>query len=124
MHDHVLTVCAAALGELSYLNKRLMLYRRHQSTVTGPTAKKLSDRYNSFFDMDKTVMSHKHYQALKVCIKSMKRIFLMTTRKYFPTISVLKRMPYTKILSCTCKGYKLYGRTSILAIKVLLRKFV
>lgn len=80
MHDHVLTVCAAALGELSYLNKRLMLYRRHQSTVTGPTAKKLSDRYNSFFDMDKTVMSHKHYLALQSLYQNTKRIFLLTTR--------------------------------------------
>lgn len=80
MHDHVLTVCAAALGELSYLNKRLMLYRRHQSTVTGPTAKKLSDRYNSFFDRAKTVMSHKHYLALQSLYQNTKRIFLMTTR--------------------------------------------
>ena len=126
MHDHVLTVCAATLGELSYLNKRLMLYRRHQSTVTGPTAKKLSDRYNSFFDRDKTVMSHKHYLALqKFVSKIQKRIFLMTTRKYFPTISVLeKECRIRRFFHVLAKGYKLYGRTSILAIKVLLRKFV
>ena len=125
MHDHVLTVCAAALGELSYLNKRLMLYRRHQSTVTGPTAKKLSDRYNSFFDMDKTVMSHKHYQALKSLYQKYETYISDDNKKIFSDYYRFeKECRIRRFFHVLAKGYKLYGRTSILAIKVLLRKFV
>lgn len=125
MHDHVLTVCAAALGELSYLNKRLMLYRRHQSTVTGPTAKKLSDRYNSFFDMDKTVMSHKHYQALKSLYQKYETYISDDNKKIFSDyFRFEKECRIRRFFHVLAKGYKLYGRTSILAIKVLLRKFV
>lgn len=125
MHDHVLTVCAAALGELSYLNKRLMLYRRHQSTVTGPTAKKLSDRYNSFFDMDKTVMSHKHYQALKSLYQKYETYISYDNKKIFSDyFRFEKECRIRRFFHVLAKGYKLYGRTSILAIKVLLRKFV
>ena len=125
MHDHVLTVCAAALGELSYLNKRLMLYRRHQSTVTGPTAKKLSDRYNSFFDRDKTVMSHKHYQALKSLHQKYETYISDDNKKIFSDyFRFEKECRIRRFFHVLAKGYKLYGRTSILAIKVLLRKFV
>lgn len=125
MHDHVLTVCAAALGELSYLNKRLMLYRRHQSTVTGPTAKKLSDRYNSFFDMDKTVMSHKHYLALQSLYQKYETYISDDNKIIFSDyFRFEKECRIRRFFHVLAKGYKLYGRTSILAIKVLLRKFV
>lgn len=125
MHDHVLTVCAAALGELSYLNKRLMLYRRHQSTVTGPTAKKLSDRYNSFFDRDKTVMSHKHYLALQSLYQKYETYISDDNKKIFSDyFRFEKECRIRRFFHVLAKGYKLYGRTSILAIKVLLRKFV
>ena len=125
MHDHVLTVCAATLGELSYLNKRLMLYRRHQSTVTGPTAKKLSDRYNSFFDRDKTVMSHKHYLALQSLYQKYETYISDDNQKIFSDyFRFEKECRIRRFFHVLAKGYKLYGRTSILAIKVLLRKFV
>lgn len=125
MHDHVLTVCAATLGELSYLNKRLMLYRRHQSTVTGPTAKKLSDRYNSFFDRAKTVMSHKHYLALQSLYQKYETYISDDNQKIFSDyFRFEKECRIRRFFHVLAKGYKLYGRTSILAIKVLLRKFV
>lgn len=125
MHDHVLTVCAAALGELSYLNKRLMLYRRHESTVTGPTAKKLSDRYISFFDMDKTVMSHKHYLALQSLYQKYETYISDDNKIIFSDyFRFEKECRIRRFFHVLAKGYKLYGRTSILAIKVLLRKFV
>lgn len=125
MHDHVLTVCAAALGELSYLNKRLMLYRRHESTVTGPTAKKLSDRYYSFFDMDKTVMSHKHYLALQSLYQKYETYISDDNKIIFSDyFRFEKECRIRRFFHVLAKGYKLYGRTSILAIKVLLRKFV
>lgn len=125
MHDHVLTVCAATLGELSYLNKRLMLYRRHQSTVTGPTAKKLSDRYNSFFDRDKTVMSHKHYLALQSLYQKYETYISDDNKKIFSDyFRFEKECRIRRFFHVLAKGYKLYGRTSILAIKVLIRKFV
>lgn len=125
MHDHVLTVCAATLGELSYLNKRLMLYRRHQSTVTGPTAKKLSDRYNSFFDRDKTVMSHKYYLALQSLYQKYETYISDDNKKIFSDyFRFEEECRIRRFFHVLAKGYKLYGRTSILAIKVLLRKFV
>lgn len=125
MHDHVLTVCAAALGELSYLNKRLMLYRRHESTVTGPTAKKLSDRYNSFFDMNKSVMSHKHYLALQSLYQKYETYISEDNKIIFSDyFRFEKECRIRRFFHVLAKGYKLYGRTSILAIKVLLRKFV
>ena len=70
MHDHVVTLAAATFGTLTYVDRHLMLYRRHEKAVTGPTAKRLTDRIAPFFDSTKTVLDKKHYAAIQSFIET------------------------------------------------------
>ena len=125
MHDHVITVCAAIFGELSYLDKRLMLYRRHQSTVTGPTTKSQSELIDNFLASGKTVMSKKHYLALLSIYNKYEQYISEDKKAIFSDyFRFEKENRIIRFLHVLTKGYKLYGRSSILAFKVLIRKFV
>lgn len=125
MHDHVVTVCAAATGGLSYLDRRLMLYRRHQTTVTGPTAKRLSDLVSSFVRNAYPVMSELHYNALhSLYIKYEKYISEDNKKIFSDYFRFEKESRVQRFIHVLSKGYRLYGRCSLLAFKVLIRRFV
>ena len=64
MHDHLLTLSAVTFGEFTYIDKRLMLYRRHINTVTGKTTSKKRNKIHDFFDREKTVLDRKHFDAV------------------------------------------------------------
>lgn len=125
MHDHVVTVCAAATGGLSYLDMRLMLYRRHQTAVTGPTAKRLSDLISSFVRNTRPVMSELHYKALLSLYAKYERFMPETSREIFSDyFRFEKENRMQRFVHVLRQRYKLYGRCSLLAFKVLIRKFV
>lgn len=125
MHDHVLTLAAVTFGHLTYVDKHLMLYRRHEKSVTENRAKRLSDRIRPFFDANKTVLDRKHYQAIRSFVE-----------KYAPLISEEQMIIFhdffrfenegrlKRALHVLVKGYNLYGHRSILAFKVLVRNLL
>lgn len=125
MHDHLLTLSAIVFGNIAYVDKRLMLYRRYEGTVTGFTAGSLIDRIKPFFDSSKTVLHGKHNLAIHSFVEkyssmiSDKDMAVFDDFFRFEQESRMRRAAHVLI-----KGYNLYGRRSILAFKMLVRKLL
>lgn len=125
MHDHVLTMGAAAFGELSYIDMRLMLYRRHPETVTGDTAKNKTQRIGKFFDPHKTVVDAKHYNAIRSFADTYSNYITASDKALLADFfSFEKQSRLRRIVHVFAKGYKIYDSACILAFKMLIRKFV
>ena len=125
MHDHVLTLGAATFGELSYISYHLMLYRRHTATVTGATARSIKERIIPFFDSKKRVLDKKHYNAIQSFVETYQNEISDSKMALFNDFfSFEKENRLMRIFHIFIKHYKLYGHSSILAFKVLTRKFI
>ena len=125
MHDHVLTLGAATFGELSYINKYLMLYRRHSTTVSGPTARKESDRIASFFNSEKRVLDKQHFLAIKSFVKTYNEHITAKDNEVFDDFFRFEtENRFKRIIHIYAKNYKLYNKCSILAFKMLIRKLL
>ncbi len=125
MHDHVVTLAAATFGTLTYVDRHLMLYRRHEKAVTGPTAKRLTDRIAPFFDSTKTVLDKKHYAAIQSFMETYNLLISDKDKAIFlDFLRFEKEGRIRRALHVFAKGYKLYGRSSILAFKMLVRNLV
>lgn len=125
MHDHVLTLGAVVFGTLTYVDRRLMLYRRHSSTVTGPTAKRLSDRISPFFDSTKTVLEAKHYRAIRSFTECYADLITPEKKRVFDDFFRFERQSrLARAMHVFTKNYRLYGSRSILAFKMIVRKLV
>ena len=125
MHDHVVTLAAATFGTLTYVDRHLMLYRRHEKAVTGPTAKRLTDRIAPFFDSTKTVLDKRHYAAIQSFMETYNLLISDKDKAIFlDFLRFEKEGRIRRALHVFAKGYKLYGRSSILAFKMLVRNLV
>ncbi len=125
MHDHLLTLSAITFGEFTYIDKRLMLYRRHANTVTGDTSYNLRKKILSFFNNEKTVLDKKHFNAV-----------ISFYNKYTNQISIVDRKIFTeyftfpqknkieRIVLITKNRFKIFDSVLLLIIKVFLRKAI
>ena len=115
----------SVFGSLTYVDRHLMLYRRHEMAVTGPTAKRLTDRIAPFFDSTKTVLEKKHYAAIYSFVETYDSLISDKDKAIFSDFFRFEREGrIRRALHVFVKGYKLYGRSSILAFKMLVRNFV
>lgn len=122
MHDHVITLAATVFGQLHYLPMRLMLYRRHEATVTGHTAKSLGERVRHFFEGKKTVLDAKHYESIKSFVSKYDPIIPAEKKAIFEDFFRFeKERRWKRCIHIFCGGYRIYGKRRILCIKTLLR---
>lgn len=122
MHDHVITLAAVTFGELHYHPLRLMLYRRHEATVTGFTAKRLSERVSHFFEGRKTVLDAKHYEAIKSFVSKYQPIISAENKKIFDDFFRFEHESrWQRCFHILRGGYRIYGKRKILCLKTLLR---
>lgn len=122
MHDHLLTLAAMTFGEMTYVPKRLMLYRRYEGTVTGHTDKSLPERASRFFKKGKTVIDARHFRAAKS--------FYEINRDRIPQDKDLVFQRYfayplrgrlANAFHVLTDGFKLYDSRLILFVKMLTR---
>lgn len=122
MHDHVITLAATTFGELHYLPLRLMLYRRHEATVTGFTAKNKKERVQHFFEGKKSVLDRRHYEAIKSFACHYDELIPQEKKAIFEDF--LRFEHEDKLQRCLhilCDNYTLYGNKRVLLVKMLLR---
>ena len=125
MHDHLLTLSAIVFGNISYVDRHLMLYRRYEGTVTGFTAGSLSDRIKPFFDPSKTVLHRKHYLAIRSFVEKYAPIISAKDKAIFNDFFRFENESRMKrAVHVLAKGYNLYGKSSILAFKMLVRNLL
>lgn len=122
MHDHLLTLAAITFGQLIYVDKRLMLYRRYEGTVTGYTDKGFASRWKKFFQKGKTVIHPDHYTAILSFYNHYKTRISPDKRKIFQAFfSFKKRTRIANAMAVWKYGFNLYGKKSILMFKLLVR---
>lgn len=125
MHDHVLTLAALTFGELTYVDKRLMLYRRHATTVTGETHKNAWQHATHFFEANKTVLDQRHVEAIVAFVEAYKEDISSEKRAIFQDFArFLSESRLKRIVHALRGGYNLYGHHSILAFKLLIRNLI
>ncbi|MFZ2969133.1 MAG: glycosyltransferase family 2 protein [Sulfuricurvum sp.] len=123
MHDDIISLLAHTFGDIYFLNTPLMLYRQHETNVTGKTAKGYLDMAQGFFRRDATVLSHRHYEEKKAFLTyyktaiSDKNILLFEAYLNFVTVSLFKRL----VIILTHR-FSLGGHKMVLLLKTLLRK--
>lgn len=126
MHDHVITLAALTFGNLWYLPKRLMLYRRHATAVTGKTSGSKRTLIIPFFQREKTVLDKRHWDAIKSFYtayygsipEEKKNIF----QDFFKFTGNQNRIG--NAIHAYRKGYSLFQNKGILVAKILLRKMI
>ena len=125
MHDHVLTLAALTFGELRYVDKRLMLYRRHGMAVTGATYKNAGERFAHFFQRGKTVLDAKHVDAIHSFLQTYRNMMPEDKLKLFLDFDrFLREGRLRNVLHALRGGYRLFGKRSILVFKILIRKMI
>lgn len=122
MHDHVITLAALACGELTYLDRRLMLYRRHQDVVTGRTDKHLAERVSRFFQKGKTVIDRSHFEAIRSFYETYREKMPEASRNTFEDFFGFSRGNRWQHFWHAWRGkYRLGNHPYLLLIKILLR---
>ena len=124
MHDHFITMIAVTFGEIQYLQKALMLYRQHDSNVTGNVVLSLNSRVKTFLDSNNPVLEKRHYEANRSFYYHFKNKLsseqkeLFTAYLSFPKISRLKRVII--IIKYQFKSNNVFS----LLLKTLIRKAI
>ncbi|MEG2149860.1 MAG: glycosyltransferase family 2 protein [Bacteroidaceae bacterium] len=123
MHDHFISLAAVTFGKFTYLDQRLMLYRRHSGTVTGRTPKRLGEKIKPFFDSKRSVIDRKHYNAVSGFYEKNEYRMDSTIKEVFKAYFMFpKQNKIKRILSIFANNFIIFDNRIILLMKVLLRK--
>ena len=123
MHDHLITIAAVTFGKLKCLDESLMLYRQHDSNVTGNVSTTLFSRISSFLDYNNPVLDKEHYDAnLSFYEKYSKKMSEESKRLFkaylnFPNLSILGR-----IRLVIKNSFTIGSSISVLLTKAIIRK--
>ncbi|MBR1593550.1 MAG: glycosyltransferase [Alloprevotella sp.] len=122
MHDHLLTLAAMTFGEMTYVPRHLMLYRRYEGTVTGHTDSRLSEKARKFFQRGKTVLDPLHLRAARSFYELHAEEMPEDKRRVFRQFFAYEgRSRISNACHALAEGFSLFGRRSILVAKLLLR---
>lgn len=125
MHDHLLTMLALVFGRLIYVPTRQMLYRRYEGAVTGSTHRSLSERMKDFFQSGKTVIREPHYKGTESFYHHYYPVLSNHQREVFEAFIAFPRQTKWKNMQAVLRwGFNLYGKRSILLVKLLFRKIM
>lgn len=97
MHDDITTLLAHAFGDVHFINKSLMLYRQHESNVTGNIQYGFAKLFKRVFS-DSPVISRVHYDEKKSffdaygSLLSQKEQLIFESYILFPGCSLLSRL--------------------------------
>lgn len=122
MHDHYISLLAFTFGEVFYLNKDLMIYRRHEKTVTVSHHGSIFNKLKNIFIDTKFFLELNHFEAVKYFYEKSQDDMSAPKRNIF--INFLK-LSHSNIFKSfyiiTNKKFKLKG-SIILAILMILFK--
>lgn len=127
MHDHILTLAGCTIGQITYVERKLFLYRQHQHNVTGNMEVCFFNRFINAFDPSKkkpTLMldTIKGVNAFLVAFEK------ELSEKNKSIINEYLSFPHMNILSIMWKvfrgGYSINNSRLHLLIKIITRKFI
>lgn len=124
MHDHVLNLIAASMADVSIIHVPLMLYRNHNSNVTGDTRTKILVADSLTYRGKLPVVDNLHYDTiqrfrlyysdnLSLCDKRILDDYLTMPQKGF----------IYRLFVIISNKYKLYNSVLLLIVKLFFRPF-
>lgn len=122
MHDHFVTILSVTFGQTVYIDKALMLYRQHDSNVTGNIETSFFKKLKTFLDYANPIIEKRHYEANKSFYRTYKPLMDDKQRKLFedylkfPEENIFRRLFIIIANSFKVKDVK------NLVLKTLLRK--
>lgn len=122
MHDHFITILAATFGKIYYLDEPLMLYRQHDSNVTGNINTSKISIIRTFLNPENPVVEERHYKANASFFEKYKRYMTKENeilfKEYlrFPKVNLFDRIRIVMGNSFKVKNIK------NLFIKTIIRK--
>jgi len=123
MHDDIISLLGHSFGDVHFLAKPLMLYRQHDTNVTGKTARNVWDMAKSFFRPNASVLSQTHYEEKKNFFKYYENILPNKESNFFRAYLLFPKVSLTKRLWIILRyNFSVGGHRIILIIKTLIRK--
>ena len=126
MHDHLLTMAAATLGRISYVDEVLTWYRQHERNVTGNQQVGYFAKICSFLINGMPVIDTRHFNANRAfyeryhsLLTDRQRALFRAYFRYAASSSVWER-----ILIVFRNGFSLGDRKGLLVLKTLFRKAI
>ena len=123
MHDDIVSLLAHSFGKVYFLSKCLMLYRQHESNVTGNIRPKILDKIKRIFSRELFVLSELHFLEKKSFFEAYRNelsevnIDLFRAYLSYPFNSLFIRLWIVLRFQFSIGGYRLP-----LLIKTLLRR--
>lgn len=127
MHDHILTLAGCSFGEITYIDKKLFLYRQHQKNVTGNMEISIFKRFVKTFNPSRkspTLLSNtiKGIEAFAIAHKT---DLSENDKSIINDFLSLSQFNILRIAwKVYRKGYSINNSRMQLLIKILTRKFI
>lgn len=123
LHDDVISLLAHSFGRVFFVPKKLMLYRQHESNVTGNINHDFRVYFRRIFDKDLNVISRRHYLEIESFYNEYKDdldnydMQLFAAYLTFPKEKLIRR-----VLLIVCHGFSLGGSRLKLIVKTIIRR--
>ncbi|MCW2119415.1 glycosyltransferase family 2 protein [Flavobacterium sp. 7A] len=123
MHDHLITIASVTFGKLFHIDDSLMLYRQHDSNVTGNINNSLLSRMKQFLFTRNSVIDKKHYEANLSFFEKYSPVISRKNKEIFNAYFAYPKKNRLERLGIILKYQFVIGNHySILFVKTLLRK--
>ena len=123
MHDDVASLIAHTFGRVFFLHEKLMLYRQHDTNVTGNITTGLRQRIRLFFRKNAFVVSRNHYREKEEFLREYGDEMSSEARNLFTEYIRFPQEPLIKRLLLLIKnGFSLGGNYLPLYLKTILRR--
>ncbi len=124
MHDHYITMLSITFGKLIYIDKSLMLYRQHNTNVTGNVPKSFKDRLNTFFSSS-PIIDRNHYKANKSLYENFKNKLTEKEKKIYLTyLNFPDFNLFEKIIFIYKYNFRIGKSKLILVLKLFIKKTI
>lgn len=125
MHDHLFTLVALTFGEFTFVDRYLMLYRRHSATVTNAANGDFRAKTARFIQKQTPVLDHLHYEAIKSFASHYAdRISCEDKRTLERFFALGSCSPLHRFWNVWRYHFRLYNRRYLLLLKMLMRPFL
>lgn len=124
MHDHLFTLAALTFGGFTFVDRYLMLYRRHAATVTNAEDGNFQEKMTGFVHKKTPIVDRKHYEAIKSFYSHYQSRIPENIKKDFEVFFSLEHCSSVQRLWLVWRHhFRLYNRRYLLLLKMLVRPY-
>lgn len=125
MHDHLFTLVALTFGEFTYVDRYLMLYRRHTTTVTNAVNGNFREKLFAFMHKKSPMLDKMHYEAIKSFYSHYLEQLPECKKQSLDAFFRLEHCsPVYRLWLVWKAHFSLYNRRYLLMFKMILRPYI